>query len=42
MLEKQFKGKEVTIGVEKGTPDLYSVLVTSSIGEETVAKISAI
>ena len=42
MLEKQLKGKEVSIGEEKGTVVFYSDIVTSSIGKETVAKISAI
>ena len=42
MLQKQLKGKEVSIGEEKGTVVFYSDIVTSSIVKETVAKISAI
>ena len=35
MLEKQSKGKEVSIGEEKGTFVFYSETVTSSMGRET-------
>lgn len=41
MLEKQLKGKEVSIREQKGTSVFYSDTVTSSIAEETVIKISA-
>ena len=39
-LEKQFKGKVVIIGEENNTCVFYSDTVTSSIAEETVAKMS--
>lgn len=35
MLQKQLKGKEVSIGEEKGTFVFYSETVTSSMGRET-------
>ena len=42
MLEKQLKGKKVSIREEKGTSVFYKDIVTSSIGKKTVVKISAI
>ena len=42
MLYKQLKGREVSIGEQKGTFVFYGDTVTSSVGKETVAKISAI